>query len=66
MLIAVNMEKLKKAAPFADIAISNILSFVTQDIDIIKMLNKDEGLTENITEVKALIDCLEIRKGEDE
>ena len=64
MLIVVDTEKLKKKAPFMDAKIANIVMFVQQDIDIIEMLNKDEGLADNITEVKEFLDCLEIWNSE--
>ena len=64
MLIVIDTEKLKKKAPFVDAKIANIVMFVQQDIDIIEMLNKDEGLADNITEVKEFLDCLEIRNNE--
>lgn len=64
MLIVIDTEKLKKKAPFVDAKIANIVMFVQQDIDIIEMLNKDEGLADNITEVKEFLDCLEIRNSE--
>ena len=64
MLIVIDTEKLKKKAPFVDTKIANIVMFVQQDIDIIEMLNKDEGLADNITEVKEFLDCLEIRNSE--
>lgn len=64
MLIVIDTEKLKKKAPFVNAKIANIVMFVQQDIDIIEMLNKDEGLADNITEVKEFLDCLEIRNSE--
>ncbi len=62
MLVVLNTEKLSKLYP--EISISNLLCYAKQDIDIIEMFNKDEGLKDNIAEVKALVDCLEIRNSE--
>lgn len=62
MLVVLNTEKLSKLYP--EISISNLLYYAKQDIDIIEMFNKDEGLKDNIAEVKALVDCLEIRNSE--
>lgn len=62
MLVVLNTEKLSKLYP--EISISKLLCYAKQDIDIIEMFNRDEGLKDNIAEVKALVDCLEIRNSE--